>query len=455
MTLRSRVVLIVTSLVVVGIALASFVAYTSARGELTQETDRLLNQRANEVLGGTRQPPRQGDRDNRRSSDDQIALSFDADAITQTLDSAGNITASGGGVLPVDDTDVAIAGGARATYRDIEIDGDPYRLFTVHNRADGGAVQVARDISSTDKVLSGLSWRLVAVGAALAAIAAAAGWLLMRRTTQPLEDLTAATERVAATRDLTPLRLDRDDEVGRLADSFDQMLVALSVSREQQRRLVQDAGHELRTPLTSLRANIEFLQRAHDLPADERDALLAGVRSEIEELGDLFNEVMLLATDDVTRAEPDTEVDLAEIVTEAVDRFRRRTEREVNLAVEPTIVTGNPTLLDRAVTNLLGNAHKFSPPTEPIEVSLSGRRVTVRDHGPGIAPEELDRVFDRFYRADDARSQPGSGLGLAIVRQITEQHAGDVHAENAPDGGAIVSFQLGVVSDTTPNSTPN
>ena len=205
---------------------------------------------------------------------------------------------------------------------------------------------------------------------------------------------------------------------------------------------MQDAGHELRTPLTSLRANIEFLQRAHDLPADERDALLAGVRSEIEELGDLFNEVMLLATDDVTRAEPDTEIDLAEIVTEAVERFRRRTERTVGLTIEPIELLGNPTLLDRAVTNLLGNAHKFSPPSKPIEVSLADRKVTVRDHGPGFAAADLDRVFDRFYRADDARSQPGSGLGLAIVRQIAEQHGGSVAASNVADGGAVVGFTV-------------
>ncbi len=442
MTLRSRVVLIVTTLVITGIALASLVAYTSTRSELHKETDRLLVQRSNEVLGGTRSPPLKDGRDTRRNGDGQLPLSFDADAITQTLDRNGNVTAAGGGELPVEATDVAVAGGGRATFRDIEIDGVPYRLFTVHNRADGGAVQVARDISSTDKVLSGLSWRLVALGAALAAVSAAAGWLMMRRTTQPLQDLTAATERVAATRDLTPLRLDRDDEVGRLAASFDQMLVALSVSREQQRRLVQDAGHELRTPLTSLRANIEFLQRAHDLPIDERDAVLAGVRSEIEELGDLFDEVMLLATDDFARAEPVTEVDLAEIVAVAVERFRRRTERTVNLTAEQTVVVGNPVLLDRAVTNLLGNAHKFSPSSEPIDVALANRRVTVRDRGPGIAPAELDRVFDRFYRADDARSQPGSGLGLAIVRQIAEQHGGAVHATNASDGGAAVSFSV-------------
>jgi two-component system sensor histidine kinase MprB len=434
-TLRSRVVLIVTSLVVIGIALASLVAYGSARSELHKETDRLLTLRSNEVLGGTRNPPRQGERNNR---DNGEPLSFDPDAITQTLDAGGNVTASGGGELPVTAVDVAIAAGGRALFRDIEIDGVEYRLLTVHNRADGGAVQVARDVSSTTKVLSGLRWRLVALGAALAALAAGAGWLLMRRTTQPLEDLTAATERVAATRDLTPLRLERDDEVGRLADSFDQMLVALSVSREQQRRLVQDAGHELRTPLTSLRANIEFLQRAHDLPADERDTLLAGVRSEIEELGDLFDEVMLLATDDVTRAEPDTELDLAEVVSDAVERFRRRTERTVEMSVEPTLMMGNPTLLERAVTNLLGNAHKFSPPSEPIDVALANHTVTVRDHGPGIAPADVDRVFDRFYRADDARSQPGSGLGLAIVRQIAEQHGATVSATNAPDGGAIV-----------------
>jgi len=442
-TLRARVVLIVTGLVVVGIGLASIVAYTSARSELGQETDRLLTQRSNEVLGGTRAPPSQNDRGMDRNNPAMQLQSFDPDAIIQLLDEHGEITASGGGVLPVDATDIAIAAGGRSTFRDIEIGGAPYRLFTVHNRADGGAVQVARDVSSTGKVLSGLTWRLVALGAVLAAIAAGAGWLLMRRTTQPLEDLTAAAERVAATRDLTPLRLERDDEVGRLADSFDQMLVALSVSREQQRRLVQDAGHELRTPLTSLRANVEFLERAHELPTEDRDAVLAGVRSEIEELGDLFDEVMLLATDDVTRAEPDTDVDLAMVVTEAVERFRRRTDRTVDLVSEPTVVNGNPTLLDRAVTNLLGNAHKFSAADHSIDVVLAGRRVTVRDRGPGIAPAELDRVFDRFYRADGARSQPGSGLGLAIVRQIAEQHGGEVRAENAADGGAVVSFTVG------------
>jgi two-component system sensor histidine kinase MprB len=276
----------------------------------------------------------------------------------------------------------------------------------------------------------------------LAIVAGVLGWLLMRRTTKPLEDLTAATERVAATRDLTPLGLSGSDEVGRLGGSFDEMLGALRTSREQQRRLVQDAGHELRTPLTSMRANVEFLQRADDLPADQRAEILAGVQSEIAELGTLVDEVVVLATDDMTVEAPMADIDLAEIVTDAVATFRRRTDRTVSLSVEPTPLRGNVALLDRAVTNLLGNAHKFSPVDEPIEVVLDDRWVTVRDHGAGIDGADAEQIFDRFHRADDARSKPGSGLGLAIVRHVAEQHSGTTRARNAPDGGAEIGFSV-------------
>ena len=114
----------------------------------------------------------------------------------------------------------------------------------------------------------------------------------------------------------------------------------------------------------------------------------------------------------------------------------------MTLTTEPTPLLGNVAMLDRAVTNLLGNAHKFSHPDRPIEVGLTDRTLSVRDHGPGIDPAELDRVFDRFYRSDAARSQPGSGLGLAIVQKVAETHGGSAGARNAPDGGAIVSLTL-------------
>ncbi len=444
MTLRTRVITILTGLVVVGIAAASVAAYQSASNELVSETDRFLTARANEVLDGQRATPRRSSDDGRpQPRADDLDLAIDTDSIAQTIDRHGDVTASEGGNLPVAAVDEAVAGGERrALIRDIEIEGETFRMITAP-ASDGGAVQIARSTASATDVLDRLAARLTLVGLVLGLLAAALGWLLMRRTTKPLADLTAATERIATTRDLTPLGLSGDDEVGRLATSFDQMLAALRSSREQQRRLLQDAGHELRTPLTSLRANVDFLERAADLPAEERAQVLAGLKSELAELGGLVDEVVVLATDEDATSVSMTDLDLADIVTDAVGTFRRRTGREVSLACEPTPLRGNASLLDRAVTNLLGNAHKFSPADRPIEVTVAGRWVSVRDHGDGIDDADLDRVFERFHRSADARSKPGSGLGLAIVRHVAEQHGGDVRAGNAADGGAEVGFSVG------------
>ncbi len=445
MTLRSRVIAIVTVLVVVGVGLASIAAYRVTQRELVSETDRFLTTRADELVDGQRQPPPNprdsNDRGDRDTTDDDRRLASDPDALSQTLDRSGSITATSDRDLPVDDTDLAVAAGASAIIREITLDDLPYRMITAPDEPDG-AVQVARDVSATVDVLDGLRVRLALIAIVVAVAAALLGWLLMRRTTRPLEDLTAATERVARTRDLTPLDLDRSDEVGRLADSFDRMLGALALSRDQQQRLVQDAAHELRTPLTSLRANIEFLDRARNLPDDELDSVLGGLNEELVELSALFDELIQLAseTDDTSTAR---DVDLAEVVEEAVDRFRRRTGREVTLSTESTPVHGESSQLDRAVTNLLANADKFSPPEAPIDVVLAERTVVVSDHGPGIADVDRPFVFDRFFRSSSARSQPGSGLGLAIVRQIAERHGGSVTVGSSVDGGAAVGFSVG------------
>ncbi len=456
MTLRSRVIAIVTVLVVVGVGLASLAAYRATQSELVDETDRFLTTRADELVDGQRQPPpnqrdeRDGDRDgndrdeNDRDDDgsgsDDIKLASDPDALTQTIDRNGDITATSGRDLPVTDVDRAVAKGGTSVIRDITIDESPYRMITSPDEP-AGAVQVARDVSATASVLDGLRLRLGIIAVVVAVAAALIGWLLMRKTTEPLEDLAAAAERVALTRDLTPLDLNRSDEVGRLADSFDRMLGALALSRDQQQRLVQDAAHELRTPLTSLRANIEFLDRVRELPEDELDELLGGLNEELAELTTLFDELVQLAseTDDNVPAQ---ECDLAEVVADAVERFQRRSGRAVTVVAEPTPVSGNPAQLDRAVTNLLGNADKFSPTGEPIAVTLADRSVVVSDHGPGIESADQAHVFDRFYRSSTARSEPGSGLGLAIVRQIAEQHGGTVTVADAPGGGAAVGFTV-------------
>ena len=203
MTLRSRVIAIVTLLVILGVGLASLAAYRVTQRELVDETDRFLTTRADELVDGQRQPPpnprddRDGSRDGDRDDEpDDVKLASDPDAISQTIDRDGNITATNDRDLPVTDIDRDVAAGGRSVIREITLDESPYRMITAPD-APAGAVQVARDVSATADVLEGLRTRLGVIAVVVALVAALLGWLLMRRTTQPLEDLTAATERVA------------------------------------------------------------------------------------------------------------------------------------------------------------------------------------------------------------------------------------------------------------------
>ena len=302
---------------------------------------------------------------------------------------------------------------------------------------------MARDLTETDAFLAGLRTRLILIGGSAVVLAGVLAWFVSRRAVRPVAVLTRAAEHVAATRDLeVPIEVTRRDEIGRLATSFNTMLAALASSRAQQRRLVADAGHELRTPLTSLRTNIEVLARVEDMPAADRAELLADARQELEELSDLVAELVDLAAD--APPEEPVAVRLDELVVEAVERFRRRTGREVALSAEETVLEGKPGRLARAIANLLDNAGKLGPPDAPVEVTLRGGRLEVRDHGPGIDPDDLPRVFERFYRSVGARTTPGSGLGLAIVEQVAEEHGGRAFAGNAEGGGAVVGFEVRV-----------
>jgi len=272
-------------------------------------------------------------------------------------------------------------------------------------------------------------------------VAGAVGWVGSRRSLKPVAVLTDAAAHVAATTDLDA-RIDvtRTDEIGQLGASFNSMLASLEDARSSQQRLVADASHELRTPLTSLRTNIELLQRDAVSGAD-RDELLADVGSELLELTHLVGELVDLAT--IGRnEEPRIEIDLAEIVDQAVARVRRRTSAAITVESVPTVVDGRPGALLRAVTNLLENAAKWGGAASSIEVALADDRVTVRDHGPGIPAEDLDLIFDRFYRSPAARALPGSGLGLAIVAAVAADHGGETFATNAPNGGAVVGFSV-------------
>jgi two-component system sensor histidine kinase MprB len=435
-SLRWRLALVLALVVAAVVAVLSSAAWFSAEQELVASVDDALLRQADDASHGYFERPGPSDSGERSLGPDPLQL----------LNGAGRIIAGVGTELPVDAADRAAAAGRQGSiFRDVTVDDIGYRMLTVS--APFGAVQVARNRSTIDDTLDGLRNRLIGFGLLGTVAAALVGWWLAGRFTRPIERLTATTERIAETSELTepiePISVDRTDEVGRLASSFNAMLEALAGSRRQQHQLVMDASHELRTPLTTLRTNIELLARTRDLDAGQQDELLQAAKVELEELSALVTELVDLATERRIEDQDREDVDLGDLTAGVVERARRRYGRPVELDVRAAAtVRAVPTLLERAISNLLDNADKFSPRTAPIEVTVQGSEVAVRDHGPGIPEHERVRVFDRFYRADDARTMPGSGLGLAIVQQVVTEQGGTVTAEAAPSGGALLRITL-------------
>ncbi|HWD10281.1 MAG TPA: HAMP domain-containing sensor histidine kinase [Solirubrobacteraceae bacterium] len=371
----------------------------------------------------------------------------------QVVNSAGRIIVrSAHNVsLPVTPATLALAKhGGRSFLRDSNVNGVRLRILA-ESFGKGRVVQLAQPMTEVDSLLSRLRLILVLLVLGGVALAALLGRLVAGAAVLPLKRLTAATEHVAVTRDLSR-RIERvgEDEIGRLAGSFNAMLdalersvSALDASVHAQRQLVADASHELRTPVTSLRTNVEILQQqAGSMDPEEQRGLLADVVEQIEELTLVINDLIDLARGEEQR-EDSEELRLDLLIEEVVERTHRHAPATPLLVeLEPTIVTGVPARLERAVGNLIDNAVKYSPPGEPVEIALHGTELTVRDHGPGISGEDLPHIFDRFYRGAEARGRPGSGLGLAIVRQVAAQQGGTVAAEAAAGGGALMRLRL-------------
>ena len=329
------------------------------------------------------------------------------------------------------------------------VSGVHIEILTVGDPGDHHAIQVALPLTGVDSVLNGLllPYGLVLGGGIL--LAGLLGLAISRSALRPIERFVARTERVTSSLE-HPARLEEADavELRRLAASFNQTLDALERSIDAQRQLVADASHELRTPIAALRSNIQIFLEADRLPAHERDGLQASILAELDELTQIVSDVVELARgaapDSASRREP---VELDVLVREAVERSQRRAPNlRFEVDVAPTVVVGDLDRVSRAVTNVIENARKWSPPDGEVDVSLRAGVLSVRDHGPGFSERDLPHVFDRFYRAEDARRMPGSGLGLAIVKQAAEANGGWVKAANAPDGGALVSVSFGSAS---------
>lgn len=359
-------------------------------------------------------------------------------------------------LLPVSGATREVAAGRRAPYyASFTLPGGrPGRMYTT-TFGDGEAVQVALRADIAERGVRQAATLLAAVGGAGVLLSAVGGYWVSRTGLAPITRLTATAERIAATRDarhrieLPPGREGddgRQDEVTRLAATFNTMLAELEESVAARRRLVADASHELRTPLTALRTNAELLAKADRLTAAQRERAAGALGRQLREVTGLVNDLIELAREE----EPQPlleEVRLAPLAAHAVDAARGHWPAvPFTLQVAPEAadlsVPGVPARLSRLLTNLLDNAAKFSPPGAPVELALTPRELTVRDHGPGIAEEDLPHVFDRFYRAEKARALPGSGLGLAMARQIAHAHGAELTAERAPGGGALFRLAL-------------
>jgi two-component system, OmpR family, sensor histidine kinase MprB len=442
MTFRTRIAVSAAAAVALTVVAASIVLYLVAREQLRAPVDEALEARAAEIsvqqLGIL---PGQG-------GDSYLAVRpefGEARGYVQLVRTDGSVLAPPRQQLriPVDDDVLDVAGqGGPAFWTNVDVEGTHLRVFTFAYGPDA-AVQVARPLTEVDESLRRIGLVLLLIAAGGIVIAAGLGLVVARAALSPVRELTETVERVSETHDLSE-RIDvaGNDELSRLATSFNTMLGALEESTRAQRQLVADASHELRTPLTSVRTNIEVLADDRMLPAEERARLLSDVVEQLGEMTTLISELIELARAEQMAAEPeDVRLDL--LVVDAVERARRnRPEVVYTVDVEPATVPGVPATIERAVGNLLDNAAKWSPAGGEVEVVVRDGRLTVRDHGPGIADEDLPYVFDRFYRARAARGLPGSGLGLAIVRQVAESHGGVVVAEHAEGGGTRMVLTL-------------
>lgn len=371
-----------------------------------------------------------------------------AGGFVQRISPDGDVSRPPGatGELPVEDfaREIAASGEGR-DIRDTTVDGIHVMVLT-EGIGSAGAVQASRPLTEVDEVLDEVLVALVFIGLGGIALAAVLGALVARTALEPIARFTQRTEVIATQPDVTErMEVVGRDELARLAQSFNTTLDELERAVEAQRQLVADASHELRTPIASLRANIQTLEDADRLPAEELAALRADIVAELDELTALVGDVVELARGKRRSEAELDDVQLDQLVENVVDRARRQTTADVTFEtdLEPTLVRGEPDRIARAVSNLLDNARKWSPDGATVEVELRDGALTVRDHGPGFEEGDLPHVFDRFYRAKAARGMPGSGLGLAIVRQIAEVHGGSAEAENAPGGGSLMRVRFG------------
>jgi two-component system sensor histidine kinase MprB len=367
--------------------------------------------------------------------------------------------------VPVDSTILSVAKGkSPQVIRTVTFGGQSYRELVIPLPEDSlvscpaGTCEISStsaqlyivDVTGQVNELSHLLTTLMLVAAGGLLLALLLGLFLARQALHPLEEVTNEIESVATTNDLQYRLVEGDaDELGRLRRVFNRLLHSVESSQTLQRQLVLDASHELRTPLTSLRTNAQVLSRADELQPEELRQITDDMITQVDELAALVSDLGELARGE--RSEGVLEVlrldDCVDECVETARTYARIRDITIDVDLETSLVEARHDRLNRAISNLLTNAVKFTPVGGQIMVRSANATVTVSDSGPGIAQEDRQFVFDRFWRSPSARSLPGSGLGLSIVAQVVAEVRGTVAVDRDPTlGGARFTISLPVYS---------
>ena len=462
MTFRTRLVLVATGAVLFVVLLASVATYAVAYNSLVGSLDVTLEQEAHNLIAG--------------NAEGVIPIIENtcgraAGNCSQVVWADGRVNPGDPQAFPITPQTAALAGSlgtGSALLFTTHVNGISVReiVYPLGNNyrysngtSDGalvmpygGALQLTAPLTGVHEGLHRLAvalWLILLAGVAFALLL---GLGVASTVLRPLDQLTESVEELARTTDVSQ-QLDPGgpDELGRLRRAFNRLLSALDSSRESQRQLVLDASHELRTPLTSLRTNMEVARQMEKLAPEDRDVLINDVLTQLDELTSLVADMAELARGDLPQVTKGP-LRFDELVLGAVEAATTHgRSRGVTFATSmaPNWISGSPPRIERAVNNLLDNAVKYSPDGSVVEVACGDGVLVVRDHGPGVADTDIDHIFDRFYRAPEARSRPGSGLGLAIVAQVALDEGGQVSVHHAPGGGAL--FRLAFPTVTAPH----
>jgi two-component system, OmpR family, sensor kinase len=340
-----------------------------------------------------------------------------------------------------------------------------WRVYVTDQELDSGQLMVlAVPTSDVRDALNQLVLIEAMAATGLLAILAAGAWLILRRGLRPLERMATTAHGITTVGELDTRVAPADDrsEIGQLGLALNTMLSRLQDAFAEQertearlRQFLADAAHELRTPLTSIQGFAELFRLGADQDPDDVAVSLRRIEEESGRMRSLVDDLLLLARLDQTRPVERVPVDLAVLAADACsDAAAADPDRPITLdAAQPVVVPGDRDHLLQAVSNLVANAVRHTPPGTAIEVAVRPQDgagvVVVRDHGAGLDDGALAHAFDRFWQADPSRADAGAGLGLSIVAGIAAEHGGAVTANNARDGGAVFALSLPVLSESS------